>query len=94
MHPIGLSMPSETRRFDYLVLGSGIAGLGAAWLLSKFHRVTLYEKADRLGGTAHFSSLTTPMNGELVRYLAASIADRPLWLPRLGHASASAKRNS
>ena len=32
------------------VIGSGIAGLGAAWLLSKEHEVTLYERNDRLGG--------------------------------------------
>ena len=31
------------RPLDIAVIGSGIAGLGAAWLLSKRHRVTLYE---------------------------------------------------
>ncbi|MBM85972.1 MAG: NAD/FAD-binding protein [Rhodospirillaceae bacterium] len=32
------------------VIGSGIAGLGAAWLLAKEHEVTLYERDVRLGG--------------------------------------------
>ncbi len=32
------------------VIGTGISGLSTAWLLSKNHRVTLYEKDDRLGG--------------------------------------------
>lgn len=32
------------------VVGSGVAALSAAWLLSREHRVTLYEKAERLGG--------------------------------------------
>ncbi|MBE7636616.1 FAD-dependent oxidoreductase [Sneathiella sp. P13V-1] len=32
------------------VIGTGISGLSAAWLLSKSHRVTVYEKQDRLGG--------------------------------------------
>ncbi|RMF10712.1 MAG: FAD-dependent oxidoreductase [Alphaproteobacteria bacterium] len=32
------------------IVGSGISGLGAAWLLSKHHRVTLFEADDRLGG--------------------------------------------
>ena len=32
------------------IIGSGIAGLSAAWILSKTHQVTLYEKADKLGG--------------------------------------------
>ncbi|KKB80980.1 NADH-ubiquinone oxidoreductase subunit 6 [Devosia soli] len=32
------------------VIGSGISGLSAAWLLSRSQKVTLFEKADRLGG--------------------------------------------
>jgi predicted NAD/FAD-binding protein len=32
------------------VIGSGISGLSAAWLLSKGHRVTLFESDTRLGG--------------------------------------------
>ncbi|ODU62537.1 MAG: NAD/FAD-binding protein [Acetobacteraceae bacterium SCN 69-10] len=35
---------------DIAVIGSGIAGLSAAWLLARRHRVTLYEAAPRLGG--------------------------------------------
>jgi predicted NAD/FAD-binding protein len=35
---------------DIAIIGSGIAGLSAAWLLSQSHRVTLYERQDRLGG--------------------------------------------
>ncbi|MFW6345076.1 MAG: NAD(P)/FAD-dependent oxidoreductase [Halomonas sp.] len=32
------------------VIGGGIAGTGAAWLLSQRHRVTLFEAADYVGG--------------------------------------------
>ena len=32
------------------VVGSGIAGLGSAWLLSQKHDVVLFEADDRLGG--------------------------------------------
>jgi uncharacterized protein len=32
------------------VVGSGIAGMGAAWLLSHSHEVVLFEAAGRLGG--------------------------------------------
>lgn len=32
------------------VVGSGIAGLASAWLLSRAHEVVLYEADDRLGG--------------------------------------------
>ena len=35
------------------VVGSGIAGLSAAWLLSKRLQVTLYEADDRIGGHSH-----------------------------------------
>jgi predicted NAD/FAD-binding protein len=35
------------------VVGSGIAGLGAAWLLSRQHEVTLFEAGDYLGGHTH-----------------------------------------
>ena len=35
------------------IIGSGIAGLSAAWLLSRSQDVTLIEKATRLGGHAN-----------------------------------------
>jgi len=41
---------SADRPFKIAVVGSGIAALSSAWLLSQRHQVTLYEKADRLGG--------------------------------------------
>lgn len=35
------------------VVGSGISGLGAAWLLSRQHEVVLFERQSRLGGHTH-----------------------------------------
>ncbi len=40
------------------VIGAGIAGLGAAWLLSKRYDVTVYEKNDYLGG--HSNTVDAP----------------------------------
>lgn len=40
------------------VIGSGIAGLGAAWLLSRQHEVVLFEKDVRLGGHTHTHQVT------------------------------------
>ena len=42
------------------VVGSGAAGLAAAWTLSKQHQVTLYEADQRLGGHCHTVSVETP----------------------------------
>ncbi|MEU8538121.1 FAD-dependent oxidoreductase [Streptomyces sp. BPPL-273] len=39
------------------VIGSGVAGLTAAYVLGRKHRVTLYEADDRLGGHAHTHQL-------------------------------------
>ena len=34
------------------VIGAGVAGLGAAWLLSREHEVVIYERESRFGGHA------------------------------------------
>lgn len=41
------------------VVGSGISGLCAAWLLAKKHRVTLYESDDHIGGHANTVDVET-----------------------------------
>ena len=41
------------QKLNIAVVGSGISGLSAAWLLSKSHKVTLFEADQRLGGHAH-----------------------------------------
>ncbi len=44
---------SEEQRKRIAVVGAGIGGLSAAWLLSKTHDVTLFEADTRLGGHAN-----------------------------------------
>ena len=41
------------------VVGSGIAGLSAAWLLSTRHEVTLFEKSEHLGMDSHSLEIET-----------------------------------
>ncbi len=42
------------------VIGSGIAGLGAAHVLSPDHEVWVFEKEDRIGGHTHTVTAATP----------------------------------
>ena len=46
------------------IVGSGIAGLSAAWLLNHRHEITLFEKDRRLGG--HSNTVRATVQGEPV----------------------------
>ncbi|MBC7670448.1 MAG: NAD(P)/FAD-dependent oxidoreductase [Gemmatimonadaceae bacterium] len=48
-----LNVPHAAERLNIAVVGGGISGLSAAWLLAKRHDVTLYEAAPRVGGHAN-----------------------------------------
>lgn len=57
-----------------LVVGAGPSGLETARLLTlRGHRVTVVDRADRLGGTLWFSTLTTPDNERLLDWLSAEV---------------------
>lgn len=49
------------KRQKIAVVGAGISGLGAAWLLSRKHDVVLYEAEGRLGGHARTVLAPTPV---------------------------------
>lgn len=51
---------SPHRPLEIAVIGSGISGMSAAWLLSTRHRVTVYEKEPRLGGHSNTVDASTP----------------------------------
>jgi predicted NAD/FAD-binding protein len=45
------------------VIGSGISGLGAAYVLSRTHHVEIFEREPRLGGHAHTHDVPLPGGG-------------------------------
>ena len=50
--------PTYNRRLNIAVIGTGVAGMSAAWLLNQAHRITVYEKHDRVGG--HSNTVDAP----------------------------------
>ena len=57
-------MGNPTVRKNIAVIGTGISGLSAAWLLSQEHDVTVYERDSRVGG--HSNTVTVKAaNGEI-----------------------------
>ncbi len=58
-------MATQEKRLKIAVIGSGAAGLTAAYYLSKSHDVVLYEAADRLGGHANTVTVDDPTLGSV-----------------------------
>ena len=63
IEPRGAGQPGARERVA--VVGSGIAGLTAAYLLQRRYDVLLFEADDRLGGHAHTHDLVDPRGGAL-----------------------------
>ncbi|MFF3137404.1 NAD(P)/FAD-dependent oxidoreductase [Streptomyces mirabilis] len=64
------------------VIGSGVAGLTAAYVLGRAHHVTLYEADDRLGGHVHTHELTSS-DGATHRVDSGFIVHNRLTYPNL-----------
>ena len=63
------------------VVGSGIAGLSAAWFLSRDHDVTVFEASDRFGG--HSRTVDIPIGGPAVAVDTGFIVYNELNYPNL-----------
>ncbi|GIX35199.1 MAG: dehydrogenase [Lysobacteraceae bacterium] len=63
------------------VVGSGISGLAAAWLLQPQHEVTLFEAEDRLGGHTHTHEIE--LQGRTLRVDSGFIVCNPQNYPLL-----------
>jgi predicted NAD/FAD-binding protein len=55
-----MTFPQNRPRQKIAIVGAGISGLSAAWLLSRAHDVTVYEVENRLGGHSHTVDAPTP----------------------------------
>lgn len=80
-HVIPFAPPAHGPALDIAVIGSGIAGLGAAWLLSRRHRVTLYEKDHRPGG--HSNTVDVTVDGRTFAVDTGFIVYNELTYPNL-----------
>lgn len=69
------------------VIGSGIAGLSAAWRLSQTHNVTLFEAAPKLGG--HANTVRASIHGDEVDvdtgFIVFNPRNYPNFTPLLEH---------
>ncbi|MEU1279831.1 FAD-dependent oxidoreductase [Streptomyces sp. NPDC005805] len=71
-----------TERRRTAVVGSGVAGLTAAYILQREHEVTLYEADSRLGGHAHTHDVPGP-GGRLTRVDSGFIVHNERTYPQL-----------
>ena len=63
------------------VAGTGISGVSAAWLLSRRHRVTVYEQAERIGG--HSNTIVASLGGVSIPVDTGFIVFNPAAYPNL-----------
>ncbi|MDO9586849.1 MAG: NAD(P)/FAD-dependent oxidoreductase [Brevundimonas sp.] len=75
------------RALKIAVVGSGVSALSSAWLLSQRHRVTIYEKADRLGGHSHTVTAGVPSGAVAVDtgFICFNDATYPNLIALFGH---------
>jgi predicted NAD/FAD-binding protein len=85
---VSVNPGGDDRPSRIAVVGSGISGLSAAWLLSRKHRVTLFEADDRLGGHSHTVDVVgTPVDMGFVVYNEVTYPNLTALLAHLGVAT-------
>jgi len=68
-------LPAKSPR-HVVIVGGGPGGMECARVAAeRGHHVTLFEASQRLGGSVHFSSLTTPINASFIQFLQAAIIE-------------------
>ena len=70
---------SSHARLKVAVVGTGISGLSAAWLLHPRHDVTIYEKARRIGG--HSNTVSATIGGAEIAVDTGFIVFNPATYP-------------
>lgn len=73
--------PATNARLRIAVVGTGISGLSAAWLLSRRHDVTVYEQDGRAGGHSNTVDVAAP--GGRIAVDTGFIVYNPLNYPNL-----------
>lgn len=74
------------------IIGSGISGLGAAWLLHDTHQITMYEAKHRLGGHSHtidvdYDGTQIPVDAGFIVYNELNYPNLSALFAQLGVAS-------
>ncbi|MGD2132904.1 MAG: FAD-dependent oxidoreductase [Maricaulaceae bacterium] len=89
-----LLKPAWRRGKRIAVVGSGAAGLGAAWALRDVHDVTLFERSSRLGG--HANTVCVDYDGTRIDvdtgFIVFNVANYPNLTALLDHLGVESRR--
>jgi predicted NAD/FAD-binding protein len=77
---ISMSATGQQRQ-KIAVIGTGISGLSAAWLLNQHHDVTVYEQNDYIGG--HSNTTEIDIDGQAISVDTGFIVYNPINYPNL-----------